>query len=124
MSGYYPDGVTGNEPQIAGYPEGEFYVECYADDPYVVHTERAGDDIFDLAKDLLNRENAVTTRDIWEAIGALKARWDREGYVAECQWEGRAEGSMFGTVFAWECPNCGTEHETEMDDGGPEADRW
>lgn len=27
MSGYYPDGVSGNEPQIAGYDEREVTVE-------------------------------------------------------------------------------------------------
>ena len=28
MSGYYPPGVTGREPQIAGMPEGVEHMEC------------------------------------------------------------------------------------------------
>ena len=124
MSGYYPAGVTGNEPQIAGYTEGEFEMTCTADEPYVVHTEKAGDDVYDLVKEILNTDQAVTSADIWAAIAKMKARWDREGYVAECHWEGRVEGTLSGGVLLWTCPNCGTEQETDLDDGGPEADRW
>lgn len=112
----YPPGVTGNEPQIAGYPEGSRAVICAADDPYVVHLERAGDDIYSLVKDVLSTDQGLTASDIRRKIDALAATWRREGAVAPCTWEGVVDGVYSQGAFLWTCPNCGTEQEEDVSD--------
>lgn len=80
-----PPGVTGNEPQIAGYPE-------------------------------------------FEAKG-LECGWEYErpesGELQICAWTGTETVYVdrVGMTGLWECPECGQEHEIDLEaEYGPDPD--
>ena len=97
----YPDGVTGNEPQIAGYLEVSEDVECEEEvlflTPYQV-------------------EEILSEHGEWavaEAVGFLPGQVKQE----VCGYAGFVDGHVVNGLFVWVCPRCGSEHETEPDDG-------
>ena len=109
----YPPGVTGNEPQIAGYDERDEIrevVECQFIGDMVVGQLRA-----------------------WGRAGTRKQR--RVSAVVCTFNGGDVDGLLVGDLrnadeatFFWECPSCGTENETTVDvgleDDGPADSYW
>jgi hypothetical protein len=117
----YPPGVTGNEPQIAGYPEGARVMTCskYFDGAKIAPVH-LGDEL--LAIQLLIQEGktdaavAAVTRLTRDALDMPEAE------ETECGFEGEAD-CMFGEgMIWWTCPRCDQENETEMDDERDEDD--
>lgn len=86
----YPPGVTGNEPQIAGYPERGENVECK--NTGVVH---------------FRHEMQETVGDVDEVLGKVFS------VEIDCEWEGKVEGDVVGYDFIWTCPRCGNVTEEE-----------
>lgn len=117
MSNNYPDGVTGNEPEIAGYPEGSMAVTCASSaDLVTLHAVK------ELVEDLTRRYHSNPTlalADIADGLDNLLV------IAGDCEWEGNVEGYYAdGVVFIWTCPNCGAENELELDDGADDVDPY
>jgi hypothetical protein len=105
----YPPGVTGNEPQIAGYDERDMFRdvgEC-------THLGRM-------------------TVSYWHACGPAQARKHRRVSAAVCTFEGGnvpgfvVNDSMEATFF-WDCPICCELHEEDVtgeDDPDPDERSW
>lgn len=106
MSGYYPPGVTGNEPEIAGYPETSEDVECAEDDVIFLTAHQVHEILAEQG------EWAVA-----EAVGYPSIQVKQE----ECGYAGTVDGQVVDGVFVWDCPRCGAEQEMELDDG-PDPD--
>lgn len=103
----YPPGVTGLEPQIAGYPETETTRE-------VGECEKIGDVV-------VIRQAARDSRD-W-------GRKHRRAQGITCTFtggevEGVITGDRYSPVFVWDCPVCQhtNDIELDLDDFGPDPD--
>lgn len=110
----YPPGVTGNEPQIAGYPDpGTDVRECQADAATMTRYS-----VLEAIRDAwrVPKQGELTAAEALDrlqaAIDALDT--DEDGV---CAFEGPVEITYAHGVESWECPNCGHEHEDEADDG-------
>lgn len=97
----YPDGVTGNEPQIAGYLEISEDVEC-EEEVLFLTPYQVGEILSE------HGEWAVA-----EAVGYLSEQVKQE----ECGYFGTVDGHVVNGLFVWVCPRCGYEQQTELDDG-------
>lgn len=101
----FPPGVTGNEPQIAGVPEGTRYVKC----PSMCCASRL----------TVTVRSAVQAREV-VALGAPVA-WRLSDYGVdeiECPFEGAVDGYFDGDEFVMygECPVCGDELRVPADE--------
>lgn len=86
MSWYYPEGVTGYEPEIAGYDEVELIVDCDNEKMEVVsHVDLL----------VYAVPDAVTVENI--------------DYVP-CEYSGYVTGYIVGEGVEWDCPRCGETH--------------
>lgn len=92
MSDHYPPGVTGREPEIAGYPERTEKVECRN-----VGTAHFRHEL---------KEMAVTST-LGQALDEVYS------VEIDCEWEGEVEGWPNGDDFEWTCPRCGNEQVEE-----------
>ena len=104
----YPPGVSGNEPEIAGYPTSERSRECQADAPTLTRYS-----VLEVVHnvDLVDLSDPSRARDrLQAAIDALPT--DEDGV---CAFEGLVEVEHDGNVEFWTCPNCGEGHESELD---------
>lgn len=105
----YPPGVSGREPQIAGYPVTERKCDNRAEFP-VMTPEVYG---------LLNRLRPVVAASEMNFLlvrRLLQAAEQVPTVHADCPFEDEVE--MDG--WCWECPVCGMEHDDEPDQ--PEFD--
>lgn len=123
----YPPGVTGHEPQIAGYNSHDVSVECLSEDVSGVPTALVMSLLADIAQaltapgglyldrpDHLVRDDVARARQrIENARDALKAA---DGEHVECGFEGDVEAVIeYGTLY-WTCPWCGTAHEDNIEE--------
>lgn len=116
MSGYYPPGVTGNEPQIAGYPEIEMEVECGESDTYFLGLYQVREMIMDLGfAGQGTVEMCMTAKDVLDGIDGLD--------IAErdCSWQGTVAVEIEGDQAYWNCPRCGSS-QSEQIETGPDPD--
>ncbi len=126
MSGFYPPGVTGNEPEIAGYPEGTYSAPAckgYLEDVRVQP--------LDLLDMLARVDTALGEGRLADARGLL-ARITHDASEmptttdVECGWEGKVDAVFVGgrrtyTVH-WTCPQCGSEQEEDREHGDDHPD--
>ena len=101
----YPPGVTGNEPEIAGYPTSECFRECQADVPTFTRYS-----VYEVVNSVDLSDPSRARDRLHAAIDALPT--DEDGV---CSFEGLVEVEHAGDVEFWTCPNCGEEHESELD---------
>lgn len=123
----YPPGVSGNEFQIAGYPERTTKKVCGAEgvplniaDPWVSAraTELLNEIDFDAVKGrdystkvILSNHRA---RNIYHL---LLAAADQTFYAeGDCPFEGDIDTQYDYNYEWWSCPICGTEHEDSTED--------
>lgn len=112
MSSNFPPGVTGFEPQIAGYPERDEVHACEAYDVKIkVSTGYAEDAI----QTVINRLKAGQTtaydeRLLQDALGDIA-----ETEVEQCPFVGEVTVTYGEGVETWTCPLCRTEHVDEAD---------
>lgn len=103
MGGYYPPGVTGMEPEIAGYPEGTMNVECQHTTDTLVRKA-----VLEAATDAWER--GLNINDLIPILEEMQH--DPDGV---CMFDGEVEVQYVDrTTFVWECPMCGHEHEEEL----------
>ena len=107
MGGYYPDGVSGREWQIAG-PDFEQDMErfCGADVETVpLH----------LAQEIL--EDMVAGTPVRPDDYAILLRQSQR--AGTCGFLGEVFVTGYGLTYTWTCPACGTEHEDEEEPDDP-----
>lgn len=116
MLSNYPDGVSGNEFEIAGpdYEETE-HVECDSDSvpsvpvflivQWASHVEALAD------RGLINTESII--EQLWELGAQVGRATDEDGH---CTFEGDADVIGFQGARWWTCPACETEHEKDQHD--------
>lgn len=127
MSGLYPDGVTGNEPQIAGLPVLDVERECESQTYEVVPTHRVMTEL-DLALHRLdafaktNAAVAALDEDFMDILASLVALRedirDRSMEVDElpaCDWLMEEEVEVMHGEFEIQCSRCGTRHVCQTD---------
>lgn len=129
MSSYssYPPGVSGNEFQIAGYPERTVKKICGAEcgdlhvvDPWIV--QRAAELLNEIDFDAVKGRDYSTevTLSNYRARNIYHLLLDaaRQTFTAEsdCPFEGDVDTQYDYNAEWWECPICGTEHEDSIDD--------
>jgi|SRR5690606_11587004 len=99
MSGYYPPGVTGYEPEIAGYPEAEIEVECDSTDQFV---------------SLRQVKEMVTDYVLHRRSGLTEALSDLPQQEADCGFTGVESVQVSSGVGYWTCPWCGQDQEVDL----------
>lgn len=134
----YPPGVTGREPEIAGYPEGNLFVTCDTEvDLFVIPfdvmqdlqlaastAEKLRDDCNEWKK---NNEAGKPQNRTKEQIyqGLMTNNWrvsnlmrnletyrpEERKVAATCPFEGEVEAVFTRDAAIWTCPVCGTEKE-------------
>lgn len=95
MGWNYPPGVTGYEPEIAGYEEVELVVDC--------DNEKM---------EVINRVDALTLVRAF-AYKAVTLTEDIERlhtYYIPCEYSGYVTGYIVGDGVEWDCPRCGETH--------------
>lgn len=103
MSGYYPPGVTGYEPEIAGYPEVEMEVECGEVDQFIS----------------LRQAQATSEKWVMERrSGLAKALAALPQLEADCDFTGVETLQVSGDVGYWTCPWCGKDQEVDLSEDG------
>lgn len=120
MSGYYPPGVTGNEPEIAGYPEGSEMVYCqssYVPAIYLHGLEQATAEAQAQRQrgekwGIVEEQIAGLTKAVDVLIAAIR---DGEQVTVECDFGGEVDGYYVDDLFCWTCPTCGSEQEEYID---------
>lgn len=118
MSGY-PPGVTGNEPAIAGYPEGTYSITCKG---YMPPTAKvAPRDIFEQIVAIANLIGSGAPERASYRLGQLHGELLQmpEAVDVACNFEGEVDawfsGGKDSYTAHWECPRCGTEDEEDRD---------
>lgn len=105
MSSNYPPGVTGNEPEIAGYPEREAERECGATAAFVPREQL-------IALRSLDRTVSTAIRQQVRRVLAWADEYEQEH---DCAYSGPVTLFDAGLgVATWTCPACGAEHEEEQ----------
>jgi hypothetical protein len=97
----YPPGVTGNEPEIAGYVERTMTVRCEEDTMALVPLRMIGD----------KQEQTW-----WHQIIAIQRHIDDQGLARPCDFIGQVDVQHDRFTYWWECPQCGFQHEGEVED--------
>lgn len=120
----YPPGVTGNEYEIAGGEESEVYWECESMTSGITISMHMLEEMADDGLTIHNRlkEHNYTS---YQALidQKLKSLRDKiHGYIhsddvidGDCGFAGYVLMESYKNKTWWSCPNCGTEHEIEMD---------
>lgn len=112
----YPPGVSGNEPQIAGYPEKQTIRTCGAVD---VEVRIMPDDldtwINAMSKMLEHTVTEASIRSYATGIVSVYKSLEYKTFITECLFKGDVDVQMHPYAEYWQCPLCGTEHETEHD---------
>ena len=124
----YPAGVTGHEPQIAGYATGEASVDCETENvrgvPLALVTDfldqfertftAPGGGLYSDRPEHLVRDDAARFRVLLNA--AREALRQAEGEHVECLFSGEVEADVeYGTRY-WTCPWCDTEHQDNIEE--------
>lgn len=116
MSGNYPPGVTGNEPQIRG-PLSEFTVHRYCDQDSVAYVPAfVVAEVLEQFSGALAQSQSGGLTEIAQERFLAGARDRLELHVAEfaCDWEGDVDVQLWdGGIINWTCPRCGSEHEDD-----------
>jgi hypothetical protein len=111
----YPAGVTGREPQIAGYDsEEDAYRDCGHGGIIPVFTRSAADEI-DRIKVLLaeiaeGKKPASLAATLVVNLDYLLTHRIENVEVAECPFEGEVSIGWYGTEGTWQCPLCQSDH--------------
>lgn len=126
MSGNYPPGVTGNEWQIAGYPEGVWHGECQASEYNVAPLYLVETAIERIRLGLTATSSRTYEERVYDVLvrveQGLRVLWDdARPDGSQCDWEGDVDAVFTLDTVEWECPRCGTAHEDERPI--PEDDR-
>jgi hypothetical protein len=113
----YPPGITGREPEIAGYQEGTENVSCDNDSAlwYPAH----------VVNEMLADYMTFAAKAIGNPLGIdvqgkhLKERWtallDEHSGEFACDFEGEVDCAYTNEgLRLWTCPRCGVEHEDDM----------
>lgn len=120
----YPPGVTGMEPEIAGYPEGTMNVECSSTGAtlmaYEVHAavndlsfrlEVAAKNAAAMQKPLPDVVLQIAQQ-LRDDLGGLEEAEESQ----DCDFEGEVDVVFTSrTTYEWECPRCGNEQEGELE---------
>ena len=118
----YPPGVTGNEPEIAGYPSMTLDKQCEEDVPYIA-TWVVTEHLDGIAAVIARSDDTIPA--IIEQLGHLWEHLNKDAVDVTCGFDGDVDAEMAYGVAYWTCPRCGTEHEDSYDeeDFGPDPDR-
>lgn len=124
MSGYYPAGVTGNEPQISGPGEAVVQVECDGEEATVVPSLVVTPVLADLRYTLNHMMHLSADEAALRLPGILKAVEDLTERVEElednadfeCPFDGDVDMQFVGPNQRWTCPVCAKEHEESIPD--------
>ncbi len=103
----YPPGVTGREPEIAGYPERTEKVECRSTTTAFYRREVL-DVLAEVRRTCANTDQIGVVAHFREKLEGLT-----ETPELDCEWEGEVEGWPNGDDFEWTCPRCGNEQVEE-----------
>lgn len=98
MGWNYPPGVTGYEPEIAGYEEVNLIVDCDNE-----------------ALETVSRDDVLSMVWDFEDIGAIPAEQIERlhTYYVPCEYSGYVTGYIVGAGVEWDCPRCGKTHTEE-----------
>ena len=121
----YPDGVTGNEYEIAGGNEFEEHFDCSATTEYVLLTKREIYYLSDYALSLFNEFKRAGNISEWWIENKLKPLMrDLNGFYhsdntieKDCDFSGRILKEEFRGTVAFECPKCETGYEENANYG-------
>lgn len=131
MSGNYPPGVSGNEPQIAGYDEAVMTMTC-SEVGLCLYPKTLVDDLLDEVSQVFTVPRTVRSEgqrgwrpenDAERLVRAqnrlLKVREELDTAVrydedAMCGFSGQVDVQINRTVVTWTCPWCGAEHEDDL----------
>lgn len=130
----YPPGVTGNEPQIAGYPSTMVARTCRDARGEATRTEwlpvaRIREEIDHIATSL---HAALTNPDAaqghvlqagWPLAALRQATFD-DAAEFECDFDGDVEVELHGSTEVWRCPTCWTLHEEDATPEPREGFDW
>lgn len=121
----YPPGVTGNEPAIAGHPEGNYRVsECKG---YMPESSRAVPE--HIISEILTLQEAIGRNEpVQPRLERLRLEMLAmpQAVDVECNYEGDVDAYFSGgpsayTVY-WTCPRCGSEQEEDREAGDDHPD--
>ena len=116
-SSHYPPGVTGREPQIAGYPETSMEVDCVRQEAVCLYKFEVLEEVaLVIGRVSSGADPDASLLDLQQLL-----QEDAEETTAECDWSGEADGYVEGDEFIWTCPRCGSDN-THMLDTGPDPD--
>lgn len=128
MSGYYPPGVTGNEPQIAGSVDLVVEKQCGSDgiDVYpkllvdelignvsqVLTSRRTVRQEGDGLREETNKERLLRAQN---ELLRMREELDRAGMTTDdaCTFDGEVDAQVWNFTLTWTCPWCGAEHEDD-----------
>jgi len=116
----YPPGVTGNEPQIAGYPEFDQNVDCQAEGVTVV---TMSPEAYKRAAALVDEVMRSARQGLLVPSGtAFRLQNEiadgEEVDLVSCPFEGDVTSWVDQGIVFWECPLCRTVHEADWDPEG------
>lgn len=123
----YPSGVSGLEPQIAGYPERTVEKICGAEmvalniaDPFLAkRASQLLDEIdFEVVKGRDYSSSMTLSNHRARNIYHILLRAASQTFTAEgdCPFVGEVDTQYGYDSEWWECPLCGTEHEDSIND--------
>ena len=130
----YPDGVSDSHPHFAS-DELTLTASCDSGNVTVipVHVvQEAISGLSDLAKryrkaEENSRPTSLLTLQLETALLMLTERLQAdciEDADIVCEFEGEVDATLHDTVARWDCPVCGQENETDVDDGPDEDDAY
>lgn len=123
----YPPGVTGNEPAIAGYPEGNYSAPTC--NGYLPDDTRAV--TLGLISDLADVQHMIGRGDPNAQVKLERIRLEMldmpKAVDVECGFEGDVDASWDGDrrgngTYFWTCPRCGSEQTDEREAGDDHPD--
>lgn len=124
MFSNYPDGVTGNEPAIAGLQEMVMTVTCEQEECKVVPAEAVTVKAQSINK-MAGRMLAGTTGEAYGLIAPLAAATEQlieligeleDNGEFSCPFTGEVDVQVDKTQAYWNCPVCGIDNATDLED--------
>lgn len=116
----YPPGVTGMEPEIAGYPEVDMEVECADTDAPLLGAFEVVRLIQDELIVQMGREARGDTPNwsewVWKVLDEIE---DLVEMTGECGWNGVTTTQIADGEAQWSCPRCGKVQSVELEDDRP-----
>ena len=113
MGWNYPPGVTGYEPEIAGYEEVELIVDCDNEKMEVINRVDALTLVRAFAYKAVTLTEDIERLHTYYMYKAVTLTEDIERlhtYYIPCEYSGYVTGYIVGDGVEWDCPRCGETH--------------